>query len=129
MCVPLAVLCRFCIQIRSRSICEEYILRYRNLLRVWIILCFREDNPLCRGRTKREAKTKEMAAFLKAFNLEKTVLLVMDNSDESVLRASANIKAISTIAASQLNTYEVVKNAKLVISKEAVQQIQEVYGK
>ena len=76
----------------------------------------------------KEAKTKEMAAFLKAFNLEKTVLLVMDNSDESVLRASANIKAISTIAANQLNTYDVVKSAKLVISKQAVQQIQEVYG-
>ena len=70
-----------------------------------------------------------MATFLKAFKLEKSVLLVMDNSDESVLRASANIKAISTIAATQLNTYDVVKSAKLVISKEAVQQIQEVYGK
>ncbi len=75
-----------------------------------------------------QAKTKEMTAFLKAFNLEKSVLLIMDNSDEMVLRASANIKAISTIPASQLNTYDVVKNAKLVISKEAVQQIQEVYG-
>ncbi len=76
----------------------------------------------------KEAKTKEMAAFLKAFNLEKTVLLVMDNSDEMVLRASANIAKITTIAASQINTYDVVKNAKLVISKQAVQQIEEVYG-
>ncbi|MBR2499022.1 MAG: 50S ribosomal protein L4 [Clostridia bacterium] len=73
-------------------------------------------------------KTKEMAAFLKAFNLEKSVLLVMDNSDEAVLRASANIEKISTIAASQINTYDVVKNAKIVISKQAVQQIEEVYG-
>ena len=73
-------------------------------------------------------KTKEMAAFLKAFNLEKTVLLVMDNNDEAVLRASANIEKISTIAANQINTYDVVKNAKLVISKQAVQQIEEVYG-
>ena len=76
-----------------------------------------------------EAKTKEMANFLKAFQLNKSVLLVMDNSDEAVLRASANIKAISTVSAVQLNTYDVVKNAKIVISKEAVQQIQEVYGK
>ncbi len=74
------------------------------------------------------AKTKEMAAFLKAFKLEKSVLLVMDNSDEAVLRASANIEAISTIAATQINTYDVVKNAKIVISKQAVQQIEEVYG-
>ena len=73
-------------------------------------------------------KTKEMAAFLKAFKLEKSVLLVMDNSDEAVLRASANIGAISTIAATQINTYDVVKNAKIVISKQAVQQIEEVYG-
>ena len=73
-------------------------------------------------------KTKEMAAFLKAFNLKKSVLLVMDNNDETVLRASANIEKISTIAANQINTYDVVKNAKLVISKQAVQQIEEVYG-
>ena len=73
-------------------------------------------------------KTKEMAAFLKAFKLEKSVLLVMDNNDEAVLRASANIEAISTIAATQINTYDVVKNAKIVVSKQAVQQIEEVYG-
>ncbi len=76
-----------------------------------------------------QPKTKEMTAFLKAFNLEKTVLLVMDNNDESVLRASANIAKLSTIAVEQINTYDVVKNAKLVISKQAVQQIEEVYGK
>ena len=75
-----------------------------------------------------EAKTKEMAAFLKAFNLEKSVLLVMDNADEMVLRASANLAKVSTIAAAQINTYDVVKNAKIVISKKAVEQIQEVYG-
>ena len=75
-----------------------------------------------------QAKTKEMAAFLKAFNLEKTVLLVMDNSDEAVLRASANLSAITTISASQINTYDVVRNAKIVMSKQAVQQIEEVYG-
>ena len=73
-------------------------------------------------------KTKEMAAFLKAFNLEKTVLVVMDNSDEAVLKACANIKAISTLPVDQINTYDVVKNAKVVISKKAVEKIQEVYG-
>ena len=76
-----------------------------------------------------QAKTKEMVAFLKAFNLEKSVLLVMDNDDQNVLRASANIAKISTISATQINTYDVVKNAKVVISKDAIQQIGEVYGK
>ena len=76
-----------------------------------------------------EAKTKEMAAFLKAFNLEKSVLLVMDNNDQAVLRASANLEKVSTIAVSQLSTYEVVKNAKIVMSKKSVEQIEEAYGK
>ena len=75
-----------------------------------------------------EAKTKEMAAFLKAFKLEKSVLVVMDNSDEAVLRACANLATVSTLPVSQLNTYDVVKNAKIVISKNAIKQIEEVYG-
>ena len=73
-------------------------------------------------------KTKEIAAFLKAFNIEKSVLIVMDNSDEAVLRASANICKVSTILVNQINTYDVVKNAKIVMSKKAVEYIEEVYG-
>ena len=75
-----------------------------------------------------EPKTKEMVAFLKAFDLKKTVLLVMDNSDENVLRAISNIKEITSINVAQINTYDVVKNAKIVISKKAVEKITEVYG-
>lgn len=74
------------------------------------------------------AKTKEMVAFLKAFNLEKTVLVVMDNADEAMLRACANLAKVSTLPVEQINTYDVVKNAKIVISKKAVEQIEEVYG-
>lgn len=73
-------------------------------------------------------KTKEMVAFLNAFKMDKSVLLVMDNADEAVLRASSNIKEISTLPVDQLNTYDVVKNAKIVISKKAVEMIEEVYG-
>lgn len=73
-------------------------------------------------------KTKEMAAFLKAFGLTKSVLVVMDNSDEAVIRASANLSAVSTINVAQINTYDVVKNAKIVISRKAVEKIEEVYG-
>ena len=72
-------------------------------------------------------KTKEMVAFLKSFNLEKTVLFVMDNADVNVLRASSNIKAISTIPVEQINTYDIVKNAKVVITKDAVKKIEEAY--
>ena len=52
----------------------------------------------------------------------------MDNDDEAVLRACSNIPEITTIPVDQINTYDVVRNAKIVISQKAVQRIQEVYG-
>ena len=89
----------------------------------------RNDEVIFIDEIKVEApKTKEMAAFLKAFKLENSVLMVLDNADEAVLRASANLQKVSTIPVRQINTYDVVKNAKLVISKKAVEYIEEVYG-
>ena len=73
-------------------------------------------------------KTKEMVAFLKAFNFEKTVLLVMCNSDEKVIRAASNIEKLHTLPVEQLNTYDVVKNAVVVLAKGSVEKLQEVYG-
>ncbi len=89
----------------------------------------RDDEVIFIDEIKVDApKTKEMASFLKAFDLTKSVLLVMDNADEAVLRASANLAKVSTIPVEQINTYDVVKNAKIVISKKSIEQIEEVYG-
>ena len=73
-------------------------------------------------------KTKEMVNFLNAFKLNKSVLMVLDKADEMVLRATSNIQAISTLPVELINTYDVVKNATVVLSKKAVEQIEEVYG-
>ena len=73
-------------------------------------------------------KTKEFVAFLNAFKFDKTVLVVMDNNDEMVIRAARNIRKLSTLPVEQLNTYDVVKNAVVVMSKGSVEKLQEVYG-
>lgn len=89
----------------------------------------RNDEVLFIDEIKVDApKTKEMVAFMKAFKLDGSVLMVLDNADEAVLRASANLKKVNTLSVKQINTYDVVKNAKLVISKKAVEYIEEVYG-
>lgn len=75
-----------------------------------------------------EGKTKEMVAFLKAFGFEKTVLLVMCNSDEKVIKAARNLEKLQTIPVQQLNTYDVVKNSVVVLAKGSVEKLQEVYG-
>ncbi|MFR5101012.1 MAG: 50S ribosomal protein L4 [Christensenellaceae bacterium] len=73
-------------------------------------------------------KTKEMAAFKKALNLDKTALVVMDNDDINVIRAAANLPKLSTLPLAQLSTYEVVANNNIVMTKAAVEKFQEVYA-
>ena len=70
-------------------------------------------------------KTKEMAAFAKALNLNKA-LVVMDNDDVNVIRAAANLPKLSTLPLAQLSTYEVVVNSVVVMTKAAVEKFQEV---
>jgi ribosomal protein L4 len=52
----------------------------------------------------------------------------MCNSDEKVIRAASNIKKLQTLPVEQLNTYDVVKNAVVVLAKGSVEKLQEVYG-
>lgn len=75
-----------------------------------------------------EPKTKEMAAFKKALGLNKSALVVMDNDDANVIRAAANLPKFNTLPLAQLSTYEVVANAKVVMTKAAVEKFQEVYA-
>ncbi len=76
----------------------------------------------------KDGKTKEMVAFRKALNLDKTALLVMDNDDEKVILAARNIKKLNTLPVSQISTYEVVVNNKVVLTRESVKAIEEAYG-
>ena len=76
----------------------------------------------------KEGKTKEMVAFKNALNLDKSAVVVMDNNDELVIRAAKNIQKFSTLPVAQISTYEVVANSKVVLTKEAVKKIEEVYG-
>ncbi len=76
----------------------------------------------------KDGKTKEMVAFQKALGLDKSAVLVMDNSDEKVILAARNIQKLSTLPVAQISTYEVVANSKVVMTKAAVKKIEEVYG-
>ncbi len=71
-------------------------------------------------------KTKEMVAFAKALGLDKTALVVMDNNDINVIRAAANLPKLATLPVEELSTYEVVASQKVVMTKAAVEKIQEV---
>ncbi len=76
----------------------------------------------------KEGKTKEMVAFQKALGLEKSAIIYMDNDDVNVIRAAQNIQKLSTLPVAQISTYEIVANAKVVLTKAAVKKIEEVYA-
>ncbi|MCI8368940.1 MAG: 50S ribosomal protein L4 [Clostridia bacterium] len=76
----------------------------------------------------KEGKTKEMAAFKKALNLDKSAVVYMDSADEKVILAARNLENLCTLPVEQLSVYEVVANAKVVLTKAAVKKIEEVYG-
>ncbi|MDE7083344.1 MAG: 50S ribosomal protein L4 [Clostridia bacterium] len=76
----------------------------------------------------KDGKTKEMVAFKEALKLDKSAVIVMDTNDEKVILAARNIQKLSTLPVAQISTYEVVANAKVVMTKAAVKKIEEVYG-
>ena len=78
--------------------------------------------------TVKDGKTKEMVEFMKAFKFDKSVLVVMSDNDALVIRAAKNIKTLQTLPVNELNTYDIVKNSVLVMSADAVDNIQELYG-
>lgn len=75
-----------------------------------------------------EVKTKEIQNFLNAFKFDKSVVLVTEDKNENVLRAGANIPTVSVTTADLLNTYEVVANKNVVLTKAAIKSIEEAYA-
>lgn len=71
-------------------------------------------------------KTKEMVKVLKAVDVDKA-LIVLADKDETVERAAANIPGVKTTQVGTLNTYEVLKYKKLILTKDSVAKIEEVY--
>mgnify|MGYP001009489445 FL=1 len=76
----------------------------------------------------KEAKTRLMAKLLKDLGVTRSCLLVLSGRDENVQRAGRNIQALSDAYASTINVYDILRADKLVLTRDAVMAIQEVYA-
>ena len=74
-----------------------------------------------------EIKTKKMAAVLDNLKVNKA-LVVLDKKDENVILSARNIPEVRTVLSGSVNVYDVLKYNNVVITKEAVAQIEEVYA-
>ena len=71
-------------------------------------------------------KTKAMMEMLNAFKFDRKTVIVLDDNNEKVLRAGANIPFLSITTASLLNVGEIVANKNLVFTKSAIKKLEEV---
>ncbi len=75
----------------------------------------------------KEAKTKEFAQILENFKIDKNVQFVLEDVNPTILRAANNIPNVKVTYSAVLNTYDIVANSKLYITKDAIKKIEEAY--
>ena len=74
-----------------------------------------------------EIKTKKVQAMLDALKIGKA-LIVLDKKDDKVILSARNIPTVRTALFNTINVYDILKYDTLVITKDAVAQIEEVYA-
>lgn len=73
-------------------------------------------------------KTKEMVKVFSALGAKKKVLLVLFDNDEKVYKSVRNIEGAKTALVSALNVYDILNCDTMVITKDAVLRLEEVYA-
>ena len=73
-----------------------------------------------------EIKTAKIAALLKGLEVDKKALIVTAEADEKVYKSARNIKGVTPTHVGTLNTYDVLSNNVVILSKDAVAKIEEV---
>ncbi|MDO4323628.1 MAG: 50S ribosomal protein L4, partial [Lachnospiraceae bacterium] len=74
-----------------------------------------------------EIKTKNMKAVLDALNVKKA-LVVLNENDQNVVLSTRNIADVKTALTNTINVFDILKYNTVVVTKAAVQTIEEVYA-
>lgn len=72
-------------------------------------------------------KTKEVVNILKNLNVEKALIVTADK-DENVVLSARNIPTVRTALTNTINVYDILKYDTVVVTKDAVAKIEEVYA-
>lgn len=75
-----------------------------------------------------EYKTKFMVNVLKNIDAEGKVLIVLPEIQDTIIKSARNIPGVKTSQVGGLNVYDIVNAKKLVILKDSISKIEEVYA-
>lgn len=73
-------------------------------------------------------KTKDFLKVLKDLSIEKKALFVTAELDENVAKSARNIPGVSVVSATGINVLDLLGHDKIVVTKAAVEKIEEVLG-
>ena len=71
-------------------------------------------------------KTKEVVKMLNAFNAKKTLIITAE-ANETVYKSARNIEGVAVLPVNNINVYDLLKYPKVIMTKDAVSKIEEVY--
>ena len=74
-----------------------------------------------------EIKTKNFKQVMDNLNVSKA-LVVIDGNDQNVVLSARNIPTIQTASTSTINVYDIMKAGTVVLTKDSVKKIEEVYA-
>ena len=74
-----------------------------------------------------EIKTKAFKTVMDNLNVEAGLVVLADNDQNTVLSAR-NMAAVDTALTNTINTYDIMKAKKVVLTKDSVAKIEEVYA-
>lgn len=75
-----------------------------------------------------EIKTKKFVAVLNNLNVTKKALVVLNDNDNNVVMSAKNIPTVKTSLTNTINVYDILNANTLVVTKDAVKTIEEVYA-
>ena len=75
-----------------------------------------------------EPKTRRMIEVLDALNVVEKALVVTADGDINVVKSARNIPGVKPVRADFMNVYDLLAYDKLVITKDAVAKVEEVYA-
>jgi large subunit ribosomal protein L4 len=76
-----------------------------------------------------EPKTKTMATMLQTLGVQGNALILIKQVNKNLTLAARNIPSVKVLRMDNINVYDLLKYPYLVTTQDAIQAMQEVYGK
>ncbi len=75
-----------------------------------------------------EIKTKAFIELISAIDAGRKPLFITKDVDKTAIMSSRNIPGVKTIFVGEINVYDIVNSERLILTKDALEKIEEVYA-